>query len=122
MEHKTKLVIPNSPFLWGSSPEFVKNRIFGDFPAGSMADFVFPRQGAQVQFLVGELDPTCHSYDLVQPNKNFFKFKRNDLAKKFIFKNIEGFPGGPAVKNPPAIAGDPGLIPGPGRFHMLQSN
>ena len=30
-----------------------------------------------------------------------------------------GFPGGQVVKNPPATAGDAGLIPGPGRFHML---
>ena len=28
------------------------------------------------------------------------------------------FPGGPVVKNPPANAGDTGLIPAPGRFHM----
>ena len=28
------------------------------------------------------------------------------------------FPGGAVVKNPPANAGDPGSIPGPGRFHM----
>ena len=28
------------------------------------------------------------------------------------------FPGGPVVKNPSANAGDMGLIPGPGRFHM----
>ena len=26
------------------------------------------------------------------------------------------------VKNPPANAGDTGLIPGPGRFHMPQDN
>ena len=31
------------------------------------------------------------------------------------------FPGGAVVKNPPANAGDKGLIPGPGRSHMLQS-
>ena len=29
------------------------------------------------------------------------------------------FPGGLAVKNPPANTGDTGSIPGPGRFHML---
>ena len=29
--------------------------------------------------------------------------------------NYEGFPGGSVVKNPPANAGDMGLIPGPGR-------
>ena len=29
------------------------------------------------------------------------------------------FPRGPVVKNPPANAGDPGSIPGLGRFHML---
>ena len=30
-------------------------------------------------------------------------------------KIIEGFLGGPMVKNPPANAGDPALIPGSGR-------
>ena len=30
------------------------------------------------------------------------------------------FPGGPVVRSPPASAGDMGLIPGPGRFHMQQ--
>ena len=29
------------------------------------------------------------------------------------------FPGGPVVKNPPANAGDMGLIPGLGRSHVL---
>ena len=33
-----------------------------------------------------------------------------------------GFPGGSVVKNPPVNAGDMGLIPIPGRSHMLQSN
>ena len=32
------------------------------------------------------------------------------------------FPGGALVKNPPANAGDTGLIPGPGRSHMPWSN
>ena len=32
------------------------------------------------------------------------------------------FPGGTVVKNLPANAGDMGLIPGPGRSHMPQSN
>ena len=29
------------------------------------------------------------------------------------------FPGGSLVKNPPANAGDMGLVPGPGRSYML---
>ena len=33
-----------------------------------------------------------------------------------------GFPGGSVVKNSPALAGDVGLIPDPGRSHTLQSN
>ena len=38
-------------------------------------------------------------------------------------KNIEeDFPGGAVVKNPPANAGDMGLIPGPGRPHLPWSN
>ena len=32
------------------------------------------------------------------------------------------FPGGAVVENPPAIAGDMGLIPGRGRSHMPRSN
>ena len=32
------------------------------------------------------------------------------------------FPSGSVVKNLPASAGDGGSIPGPGRFHMPQSN
>jgi len=37
--------------------------------------------------------------------------------------SIKGaFPGGPVVKNPPANAGDTGLIPDPGRLHMPQSS
>ena len=37
-------------------------------------------------------------------------------------KNVKDFPGGAVVKNPPANAGDTGLIPGLGRSHMPQSN
>ena len=39
------------------------------------------------------------------------------------FKNVkEGFPGGTAVGNPPANAGDTRSSPGPGGSHMPQSN
>ena len=34
----------------------------------------------------------------------------------------EDFPGGTVDKNLPASAGDTGSFPGPGRYHMLQSN
>ena len=36
--------------------------------------------------------------------------------------NEGGFPGGSVGKNPPAKAGDAGLIPDPGRSHVLQSS
>ena len=35
---------------------------------------------------------------------------------------MRDFPGGPEVKNLPANAGDTGLIPGPGRFHISWGN
>ena len=41
--------------------------------------------------------------------------------KKHIEEKVE-LPGGPVVNNLPANAGDPGLILGPERSHMLQSN
>ena len=55
--------------------------------------------------------------------------KLQELVNKFskvvgykINKKIVDFPGGAAVKNPPANAGNTGSSPGPGRFHMPQSN
>ena len=49
---------------------------------------------------------------------------RNAIRRfKFHFKNIKvAFPAGAVDKNLPANAGDTGLILGPGRFHMPQSN
>ena len=35
---------------------------------------------------------------------------------------MKGFPGGSVVKNPPANAGDTGLVPGPGRYHRPWRN
>ena len=34
-------------------------------------------------------------------------------------RRVAGFPGGSVVKNPPAYAGDMGLIPDLGRSHVL---
>ena len=48
------------------------------------------------------------------------KKKLHPLQKKIL--NLSDFPGGTAVKNLPANAGDTGLIPGPGTSHMPQSN
>ena len=39
-----------------------------------------------------------------------------------LHKECPGLPGGAVDKNSPASVGDTGSIPGPGRFHMLQSN
>ena len=35
--------------------------------------------------------------------------------------NVQDFPGGAVVKNPPANAGDAGSSPGPGRSHVPRS-
>ena len=48
-----------------------------------------------------------------------FPTKYNSLLKSRISRD---FPGGTVVKNPPANAGDMGLIPGLGRSHMPWSN
>ena len=37
-------------------------------------------------------------------------------------RSLTQFPGGSVVKNPPASAGDTGLIPGPGRSHMQRGS
>ena len=46
-----------------------------------------------------------------------------DAKKHWTKSNVLlDFPGGPVVKNLPAKAADLGLIPGPGRSHMLWGN
>ena len=42
-------------------------------------------------------------------------------TKSFLKTYFWGFPGGSVVKNPPANAGDTGLIPYLGRSHMQLS-
>ena len=42
--------------------------------------------------------------------------------KKKEWIKFQGFPGGTVVKNLPAIAGDTGSSPGPGRSNMPRSN
>ena len=46
----------------------------------------------------------------------------NFIAIQAYFKKQEGFPGGAAVENLPANAGDTGSSPGLGRSHMPRSN
>ena len=50
------------------------------------------------------------------------KFMRKYIEFAITKVNIQGFPGGAVVKNPPANAGDTGSIPGPGRSHIPWSN
>ena len=47
---------------------------------------------------------------------------KEDSEKAGLKLNIQVFPGGSVVNSPPASAGNTGLIPGLGRFHMPQSN
>ena len=44
------------------------------------------------------------------------------IVKKILKELTWDFPGDTVDKNLPADAGDMGSIPGPGRFHMLQSS
>ena len=54
----------------------------------------------------------------VESERNCVVTFRKSLYKKMI----SGFTGGPVVKTLPANAGDTGLIPGLGRFLLLQGN
>ena len=46
----------------------------------------------------------------------------NTKDNKQILKSSRDFPGGPVVKNPPANAGNMGLIPNLGKSHVLQGS
>ena len=53
------------------------------------------------------------------------RYLQQTQAKMNSYSDIKTIPRllcGLVVKNPPANAGDTGLIPGPGRSHMPQSN
>ena len=80
---------------------------------------IYPTQGLNLRLLHWQADsvlslPLSHQ-GVVLITKKIPKTKT--LKKRFL-----GFSGSPVVKNPPANAGDAGLIPGPGRSHMPQSN
>ena len=47
--------------------------------------------------------------------------KTISLKRQALKKKTQGFPGGSVVKNPPANAGDTGLIPNPEESHMPRS-
>ena len=51
---------------------------------------------------------------------NITKQTLNQNRLRETKKDSIGLPGGTVDKNPPAVQGDPGLIPGPGRVHMPQ--
>ena len=58
------------------------------------------------------------------PKNQNIKHKQycNKFNTDFKIGPHQGFPGGAAVENPPANAGDTGSSPGPGRSHMPRSN
>ena len=72
----------------------------------------------------------CYSRKETQGKVNFHPvsavesaLKGYHLLGKAIYKyNSRDFPGGPVVNNPPTNAGDTGLNPGLGRFHMPWGN
>ena len=57
--------------------------------------------------------------ECVSSYMNLDKFLSLPKCQFVCLFNHLGFPGGPLVKNLPADAGDMGLTPGLGRFHML---
>jgi len=62
---------------------------------------------------------------LTTPCPKLFRFGKMAPSRSIftpIQNRILDFPSGTVEKNPPANAGDTGSIPGPGRFHMPQSN
>ena len=73
--------------------------------------FLIPETTHQLQYI----DISCPpSLQIIL----FTFFKSRTLIRIYQL----GFPGGSVIKNLAASAVDTGLIPGPGRFHMLQSN
>ena len=76
------------------------------FAAGCLLSI--QESGAPLQF------PSC--------SVTSFSDTASSMAQVCTKTEIQGFPGGSVVKNPPAKAGDMGSIPRPGGSHMPQSN
>ena len=55
-------------------------------------------------------------------NKVSFTVCKLKIKKVLSKQQYQDFPGSTVVKNPPANAGDTGLIPGLGRSHMPRNN
>ena len=54
--------------------------------------------------------------------KSLGKWRQSCSELCFLKNTASDFPRGAVVKNPRGNAGDTGLSPGPGRFHMPWSN
>ena len=76
--------------------------------------FAFKSVLIWVSYMIIQFKPTLSATDV---RKLFSYYLKMFLDPKGCF---QAFPGGPVVKNSPA--GDTGLIPGPGRPHLLWSN
>ena len=80
------------------------------------------------EFSTGALCDLRGSMSLLPSGAPFSKKKKNytfyftTVLVVGIKMSVRGFPDCAVVKNPPANAGDMGLIPGPGRSHMSRSN
>ena len=64
----------------------------------------------------------CGNKNSNQLNQLILHTHLERLKKKKNLNKRHGLPGGPVVKNPTVNAGDTGLIPSGGRFHMPQGN
>ena len=76
---------------------------------------------------IGRLNNVKMAIILPKPIYRFniilIRIPAGDFLGSWVVKTVlPDFPDGPAVKNPPANAGDVGSIPGPGKFHMLWGN
>ena len=58
----------------------------------------------------------------LEPRSNVIRVSQGQISLVVLKNTSRDFPGGSVVKNPPANAGDPGSIPGPGGSHMSLSN
>ena len=61
-------------------------------------------------------------YPSIIPSVRWAPDYEGNISNSRREKDRQDFSGGPVAKNLPANAGNTGSIPGPGRFHMPQSN
>ena len=130
IQHRSHLFLPSTllsvcPNCQVRSLGVILN--FSPFPALTasggqvLSTLLLNRKASFLTYLLKE-SADCSPASHLTLEESYVKIRVLRFPYPALHKECPGLPGGAVDKNSPANVGDTGSIPGPGRFHMLQSN